>query len=160
MVCQPVLGNQNYDALIEDRRSGQTDITKVEFTLAAEGYEDHLRMKVFAEKGHISLHGHVAVKGTKHTGHDIQINGYAIGENELTSKAIDLFVEALARKADKHYGQQHWLCVFCDDNTLFRSRDIIENTCLRVNAVAAELNLDFSRIFVLGYSGELLWEIK
>ena len=62
--CLPVLGNDDHDAKIIDRRDDVPRVVPVEITFV-KSYEDALRMEYFEEHGEVSMTGKVAVVGTK-----------------------------------------------------------------------------------------------
>lgn len=159
VICEPVLGNQKYDALIEDRRGDAPIQIKVEFTIAVDGYDDHLRMKEFNERGRASAYGDIPVSGTKHTGHKIDVDESARYREELTSNAVRIVTEALRGKADRPYGLNHWLCVKFDDRIWVPNKDDVEAIRASVSSAKRALNLDFAKVFIVGSSGELLWEL-
>lgn len=157
--CEPVLGNQNYDALIEDRRCEPPIRVKVEFTVAVDGYDEHLRMEVLNKRGRASAYGKVSVSGTKHTGHKIAIEASGRDRQQLAGDVVGVLTKAMRGKADRPYGQSHWLCVMFDDRILIPNKDDLE--VVRASTIAARLslNLDFAKVFIVGKSGELLWEL-
>ena len=159
IICEPVPGNQKYDALIEDRRSDTPIQIKVEFTIAVDGYDDHLRMKVLNDKGSANAYGDISVSGTKHTGHKIDIDRSGRDRDELTSNAVRLLVEALRGKADRPYGLSHWLCVKFDDWIWVPNKNDAEQIRASVSSAKRALNLDFAKVFIVGSSGKLLWEL-
>ena len=159
VICEPVLGNQKYDALIEDRRGDASIQIKVEFTIAVDGHDDHLRMKELNEKGRANAYGDVSVSGTKHTGHNINIYDRALSRDELTSNAVRVVTEALRGKANRPYGLNHWLCVKFDDWIWVPNKDDTEAIRASVSSAKRALNLDFAKVFIVGSSGELLWEL-
>lgn len=159
VVCKPVLGNQNYDALIEDDRGDVPMRIKVEFTIAVDGYDDHLRMEVLNDKGSVNTYGDISVSGTKNTHHKIDIVPSGRDGDELKSNAVRLITEALRRKADRTYGLNCWLCVKFDDRIWVRNRDDLETIQASVFLVKRALNLDFAKVFIVGSSGELLWDL-
>jgi len=160
VICEPVLGNQNYDALIEDRRGNAPTRIKVEFTIAVDGYDDHLRMEVLNDKGSANVYGDISVSGTKHTGHKIGIEKSGRLGEEITRNAERLLIEALRGKADRPYGLDHWLCVKFDDRIWVpKNKDGAEQIRASVSSEKRALNLDFAKVFIVGSSGELLWEL-
>jgi hypothetical protein len=158
--CQPILGNQAFDAVIKDCRDKSAATIYLECTCAVDGYADHLRMKVLNEKGHVSAYGHVTVEGTIHTGQRITIDGGAMSRDELRIHSESLLVKALQSKADKHYGNSHWLCVEFDDWIWLRNAEDAATIKASLADCASHLKLDFAKVFVLGSSGELLWQLK
>jgi hypothetical protein len=157
--CQPVLGNQNYDALIEDGRCEAPIQIKVEFTIAIDGYDEHLRMEVLNERGRVSAYGEVSVSGTKHTGHKIDIEPSGRDRHQLAGVAVGVLTEALRGKADRPYGLNHWLCVMFDDRVLIPNKDDLEVIRASMLASRQALTLNFAKVFIVGKSGELLWDL-
>lgn len=158
--CQPVLGNQAFDSVIEDHRQGGIVTNYLECTCAIDGYADHLRMKVLNQKGHVSAYGNVVAKGNKRTGHEIEIDGGAVSRDELRNRAIALLTKALKGKAERFYGASHWLCVEFDDWIWLRNDDDAVEIRDTLADFRAALALDFGRVFILGSSGKLVWDLR
>ena len=60
-----VIGNQQYDAVVEDRRPDQGPITHIETTVSDWGYEESLRMEILSRDGHVPAYGRLLAKGAK-----------------------------------------------------------------------------------------------
>ena len=116
-------------------------------------------MEVLNEKGSASTYGDLSVSGTQHTGHKIDIDQSGRDREELSSNAMRIIIKALRGKADRRYGLNHWLCVKFDDRIWLPNKDDMEAIRASVLSEKRALNLDFAKIFIVGSSGELLWDL-
>ena len=74
------VGNQNYDATVTDGRDNSSSVEHIEVTLASDGEEGYLRMRVLHETGEVSGLGTVTKSGTQKTGLTIRV------EREMVSQ--------------------------------------------------------------------------
>jgi hypothetical protein len=86
--CIPNLDTSNdYDAIIHDYSVSPPAEHKIEFTLAIEGYTEHLRMEYLLEHGHVNLFGEVSSVGTKKMGRKISVEGNYSGPKIVAKQA-------------------------------------------------------------------------
>ncbi len=112
-----VLGNQNYDATVEDRREQKSPFTFIEVTQAHEGENDYLRMLALDRNGHVSAHGGVRKTGTKATGIHVKVESTAQSHSTLLTQELDRIEAAIQRKMGKPYPPDTALVVACNDYT-------------------------------------------
>lgn len=152
---QHVLGNQNFDAIIKDRRLKKSSLKFIEITQAHEGENAHLRMIHLEEKGHTSILGKVKKSGTKNTGLTIEIESEAVSHNSVVDSEIERIHDAAQRKSDKQYPDNTGLVIVCEDYIAFRDEDDIDRL---TNYVTENILVDltnFREIFIVGWSSRL-----
>jgi hypothetical protein len=74
-------------------------------------------------------------------------------------KVVGMLMEAMHGKDNRRYGLGHWLCVKFDDRRWMPNKDDAEAIRASVSSAKRRLNLDFAKVFIVGSSGELLWEL-
>jgi hypothetical protein len=161
--CIPNLGNENFDAIIRDYSHSPIYEQKIEFTLAIDGHDDHLRMKYFVEHGHVSLTGPLKCRGTEKTGHKISVKNEPACHVESLQNYFSLIKRSAVKKCKpKNYGKDHVLVISIEDNLPPRydnSRDIDAlNEFIKSNVV--NLPLDFGELYILGLSGKTFLPFK
>lgn len=153
-----LIGNQNYDVEITDKRLEKSPLKYLEITQAHEGENAHLRMIKLKEDGHANAFGKVKKIGTKHTGLYIEIENEAIEHGELVRKELKRIHEAADRKRGKVYPEGTGLIIICDDYVAFRkSEDIVKLKEYIKSNVLPSFN-NFTRIFVIGWSSKIFLE--
>ncbi len=110
-----ILGSQNYDATIQDRRRQQAPFSFVEITQAHEGENDLLRMVALERDGHVNVLGAVQKRGTKNTGIHVEVENKAFEHSKVFQSEIRRVEEAIRRKSDKSYPPGTALLVVFDD---------------------------------------------
>jgi hypothetical protein len=160
VLCIPNLGNENYDAIVRFTEDGVERESYIEFTYAKEGYEESLRMEVLNERGSVNALAEVKVTGTKATGHKIEIPEKAVLRDHTLNKNLSLIKQRVEAKTGKDYGSSHSLVVVIDDYLGFQFPE--DETRLRqfVNTELISLELNFSRLYLLGASGKSLLEFN
>ncbi len=149
ILLQPVIGSQNYDAIITDLRSKPNAQSYLEITQSHEGENDYLRRLALQEQGFVFMPSHVTKTGTKKTGLQVSVkpnvNSGKIAENELNR-----IVDAAKRKAGKNYPTNTSLIIVFDDDRFFQRR--IENVTLDdfFRKYILSLDLRFSILYLVG----------
>ncbi len=153
-----IIGNQNHDVVITDKRLRKSPLKYLEITQAHDGEDAHLRMVKLNEEGHANAFGKVKKSGTKHTGLTIEINNEAIEHGELVRKELKRIYEAADRKKRKEYPEGTGLIIICDDYIAFRKPEDIEQLkeYIEKNVLAGMSN--FTKIFVIGWSSKIYLE--
>jgi hypothetical protein len=160
--CLPNLDNRDFDATIFDYSISPPSELKVEITYAVDGYNEHLRMKYFAENGYVNAIGKVSKSGTIHTGHKISVEDENENENEdedfepyLLEQSFSLIRSAVENKSIKpqRYGQGHILLVafehfgFLSEQDRFALKAYVEKHVLT-------LSLNFAALYVVELVGK------
>jgi hypothetical protein len=121
------VGNQPFDATIEDKRTGGTSLAYAEVTMAHEGEIEYLRMRHLHEKGSSHRFGKVIKSGTKKTGLNVTIEPEAVSQSAVLAQERALLSQALERKMGKPYQDNTVLIVGFDDIMAHDRADNIAN---------------------------------
>src|SRR5690349_14610534 len=97
------IGNQNFDASVEDKRSTNSGVEHLEVTLAGDGEEGYLRMLALHECGQISGLGQVTKTGTRKTGVKVTVSNEMVSQLEVLAKEKARVANAIERKLGKPY---------------------------------------------------------
>jgi hypothetical protein len=157
IICIPNLGNDNFDAIIRNNSCSPPIDLKIEFTLAIDGKDDHLRTKYFVDHGHVSLTGPLTYTGTEKTGHKIHIENEAVSHNDSLKKAFALVKSRAEQKCKpKNYGINHILVIIIDDYIAPRYDNLKDLEALSdfMKSNVINLPLDFREVDILGLSGK------
>lgn len=115
-----VIGNQNYDGLVEDHRPEPERIRFLEATTTLRTYEDALRLEELNRRGHVAAFGRVIAIGPKHHRKAIIAENIAHEHEKIRAEHLQLVEEAVRRKAKKDYQADTVLIVAVDDLVAFR----------------------------------------
>lgn len=160
VIVECVLGNQNYDAKICDKRSHGSSIKFVEITQAHYGADEYYRMLHLQEKGHVSMFGRVNKKGTKNTGYEIEVKNVAKNYDRVLFEEIELIHKAAVRKSKKKYPARTALLIACEDYIVFRNNADIEQL-LKYFADNTIQELDrFHAVFLVGLGSRLFLQLQ
>jgi hypothetical protein len=146
-----VLGNQNYDATIEDHRAQKSPFSFIEVTQAHEGENEHLRMLVLEREGHVSLLGPVHKSGTKATGIHVEVEGVALRHATVLQRELDRVEAAILRKTGKPYPPDTALLVVFDDYISIKDESDLEALRSRIQPLLSCLE-NFRWLAVVGWS--------
>lgn len=119
----PVLGDQNYDAIVTDRRPNPVTFGRIEVTQAHEGEDEYLRMLDLERKGHTSLLGSVRKSGIKSSGITVSIESTAMSHADILDRQIRLVQDAIERKLAKQYPPDTALLVVFEDNIAIQDEE-------------------------------------
>ena len=154
-----VLGNQNYDAIITDKRPQPAPFRYLEITQAHEGENEHLRMLALQRDGHVNVLGNVRKKGTKRTGITVEVKNEAKQHNEVLAIELERIKEAVNRKVGKPYPQNSGLLVVFDDYIAIKDEDDVAALKEVLRDGGRKLN-EFCWIGAVGWSGKIFLERK
>jgi hypothetical protein len=153
VTCKPVLGNQNFDAVVrEPMPNGMTE-RKLEVTRAIDGYDEHLRIKYLNEHGYASKVGKMTVSGSKLRGHNIKLNRITESRQTVVQGNLELILKAARGKTGKEYGSSHSLVIAFDDYRVFRNAEDLEVLKAFVEQEFSGMDLDFEAVYLVGESG-------
>jgi hypothetical protein len=147
---KPVLGNQNYDAVLTDRSHCPALVSYVEVTQAHEGETEHLRAVYLDEHGYVPGTGPVHKTGTKKTGLHVSPELEAVPVVETAHSELRRIAEAVKRKESKAYPDSTCLVVTFDDGPMFR--EVIDEAAIDQFVVdnLKGLDLRFSALCLVG----------
>jgi hypothetical protein len=126
VVIQHVLGNQNYDGIVDDRRPQPDSLHYLEVTTTLKTYEESLRMELLTQQGHAPAYGRVIAQGPRHSRRAIRAEGGVRDHRQTRAEHLALVENAVARKAKKDYEPNTALIVAVDDSVPFRDPDDVE----------------------------------
>lgn len=122
-----VLGIQNHDAVIEDRRANPSRVRFIEVTLSDQTYEDAIRMELLNRDGHAPATGTVRVEGPRHNRRVLEGQTEAVDHVISREQAIQSVHRAIVRKLGGKYPAGTALVVRIDDYLPFRfDEDVAE----------------------------------
>jgi hypothetical protein len=157
--CIPNLRNDNFDAIIRDYSCSPPTELKLEFTLAIDGHDDHLRMKYFIEHNYVSLTEPLSHTGTEKTGHKIALEGVLPSHYALLENNFLLIKNRAQQKCKpKSYGKNHILVIIIDHNISpgFDNEKDLKALKEFTETNLINLPLDFGELYILGLSGKTL----
>lgn len=121
------VGNQSYDAVVSDARSESSAVQYIEVTMATEGEDDYLRMRVLHEVGRVSGLGVVTKHGTKKSGLTINVGNEMVSQQEVLCRERVRVSQAIERKLGGSYPPNTLLLIGFDDTMSFDRSDNIKN---------------------------------
>ena len=145
----PVIGNQKYDALI----TTESEIYKVEATLACDGYEEHHRMQILQIEGHVPAWGKIEVSGTKHTGHKYKVHSSGVSNLQIYRSIINNILNAYRQKVSMSYKNVRHLIIGFGDNLGFGELDDVEVFRSMLSKLSGAHKGSFKGIWIVGNSG-------
>jgi hypothetical protein len=122
IICH-LLGNQNFDARVDDQRESKGNVEYLEATTTLMTYEDSLRMEVLSKEGHVAAYGPVVAIGPKYNREKITATGTAREHTAIRADHLLLIQQSVERKAGKTYRRGTVLVVAIDDSVPFRGAD-------------------------------------
>jgi hypothetical protein len=129
-----VIGNQNYDATVDDRREHPGPVRFIEVTLSDQTRDDSIRMELLNRDGHAPGTGPVRAEGPRDNRRILEGRSEAVDHVDLREQALGAVRDAIARKLGVQYPAGTALIVRIDDHLPFRNDEDVDE----LNAVAAE----------------------
>jgi len=160
VLLKPVIGSQNYDAEIIDKRTEPTDKCYIEITQAHEGENDYFRRCELLKNGYVFSNAPVIKKG-KGKSLTVSIPPEATPVEEGVKKELNRIVDAAKRKAGKDYPDNTSLIIFFDDAELSEERLKVLNCPTLDDFVKKKLlplDLRFTMLYLVGEVQELFRE--
>lgn len=151
ILIQPIIGPQNYDAVITDQRIEPPIQSYVEVTQSHEGEDEYLRSLVLYGKGIVPLRGPVIKKGTKKKGIQIDVPYVATDVIQNVRDELMRIVEAAKRKEGKDYPCDTSLLIPFDDGLHFKNviNDIELDAFITKHVLKLDLRL--STLYLMGW---------
>ncbi len=118
-----VIGNQNHDALVEDKRDRTESIRYLEVTTTLKTYDDALRMEILSKEGSVAAYGPVIAEGPKFSRTSLKADGVAREHAQIRADHLKLVQEVVERKAKKKYEPDTALVVAVDDSVPFSTQE-------------------------------------
>jgi hypothetical protein len=146
---QSVVGSQNFDAKVIDRRTEPASVTFVEITQAHEGIDNYFRRCELLEKGFVFSYAPV-IKTGKGRNRIVSIPPKAIPVEERAENELDRILDAAKKKASKDYPRNTVLLIFFDDSQPFQEVVNHEKLDIFTNEKILKLDLRFSGLYLIG----------
>ena len=149
VVCKLSIDDADFNAIIVDYRDRPLKVHKLKFVQAIHAYEEYLQRVYLPEQGFLSAMSRLA--GSSAHGSHEPVNNIA-----WLNKSLELIAETVALETGKRYGRDTSLVVVFDDYASFRSDDDLAALERFVSSEILPMQLDFSKLFLLGWSGHTL----
>jgi len=153
VTLQILIGNQNFDAIVQDGWKEKGLIQYVEVTQAHEGEDFHLRMINLCKEGSVSAIGKVNKQGTKRTGLYVSVENEARLHSDIVDEELKRIGDALKRKIGKIYPQGTALVVAFDDYVAITKPSDLVLLKNSIDHFHPELS-KFVLLFLIGISGK------
>ena len=115
-----VIGSQQYDATVEDRRANASPIQYIETTVSDRDYTESLRMEILNRDGSVPAYGDVQAEGPKGQRTLLKAKSMAVNHDKIRAKHIAAVIGVVKSKAAKSYPNNTALVVRIDDAGAFR----------------------------------------
>ena len=109
------LGNQPYDATIDDRRDPGGPIRYIEVSEGVDGYANALRMELLNQQGHAPAYGPISAEGARHNRGVIVADTQAHSKRALQDQELARLSEAAEKKSIRDYPDGTALVIVIDD---------------------------------------------
>lgn len=143
------VGNQNYDATVEDLRNPSSLVQPIEVTMADDGEDSFLKMFVLHSEGYVSSLGKVTKTGTKKAGRQINISDDMTCQADVLKAERDQISRALDRKLKKNYPPNTLLLLAFNDRMAFDRTDNRANLESMLNSYLPQLII-FHSVAIIG----------
>lgn len=147
---KPVLGNQNYDAIVKDLKTDPPSLSYIEITQAHEGENEYLRRLILQRNGVVFPTSDIKKKGTKRTGLEVSTKPKAVEVNEIIHDELGRILDAAKRKEGKDYLPNTSLVIKFSDSHRFLEPTVVAQLDRLVKDDIAKLNLNFTTLFLVG----------
>ncbi len=149
ILVQPVIGCQNYDAVVTDLRTTPASKSYVEITQSHEGKESALRRLALFQSGSVPGYGKIIKTGTKRTGIQVYAEAEAFPvEAPPSDDDLEKMLAAAKKKEGKSYPANTSLIIFFDSLHLARVPDVAKLDDF-VNKYILKLDLRFSMLYLV-----------
>jgi hypothetical protein len=149
VVCKPSIDDHDFNAIVVDYRDRPLKVHKLKFVHAIHAYEAYLQRVYLAEEGFLSAVSRLMTSNAH--GSDEPVNNIA-----WLNKSLELIAQTVASETGKRYGRDTSLVVVFDDYAAFRSHDDLAALERFVSSEILPMQLSFSKLFLLGWSGHTL----
>ena len=148
VVCKPSIDDE-FDAVVVDYRDRPLKVHKLKFKHAIHAYDEYLRRVCLPEEGFLSALAMLSGRGA-HTGEE------PVNNIVWLNKSLELIAETASLEVNKVYGRDASLVIVFDDYASFHSEEDIAALERFVTSEILPMPLDFSKLFLLGWSGHTL----
>jgi len=146
-----VLGNQSYDAIVEDNRDAKSPFSFVEITQAHAGEDEYLRMLALDREGRVSALGPVHKVGTKATGIYVDVENVGVTHSDILEAELARVESAITRKLGKAYPSNTALLVVFDDHISIRDENDKDALRARITPLLPDVD-NFCWLAIVGWT--------
>ncbi|MFC1985628.1 hypothetical protein ACFLWC_01375 [Chloroflexota bacterium] len=159
VLLQPIIGNQNYDAVVTDLRTKPASKGYIEITQSHEGENDYWRRLKLLKNGSVFRYATV-IKVGKGKNRTVSITPEATPVEERVKNELNRILNAAKRKTGKDYPVNAALIISFDDTPPFERALKVMGTTIDIFVKKEILNLDlrFSQLYLVGAAKELFRE--
>ena len=151
VTLQPVIGSQNYDALIIDHAFYPPHESRLEITMAL-GDDEYLKRFMLREKpsSPTPISGYIEKTGTQNTGINLTSHLHVRRLEDYLEKQKNLIGKALKKKLQKEYETNTSLLIIFEDATTFDETKIKEELCCFVESKLGAEKTQFLHLYLIG----------
>ena len=153
-----VLGNQNYDVIVEGADSYQ--IKYLEITSSNNSEEEHLRSIKIAEEGKVNIYGKVQKLKNKPESKDILVKNEAVKHSKVLLKSLDEIRENITKKCSIEYPKHTGLVILINNAKCFYIDNDLNQLNELISSLESKLKNSFSNLFVVGTNGSIVGQYK
>ena len=153
-----VLGNQNYDVVVEGAKSYQIDYLEITSSINSE--EEHLRSVKFAKEGKVNIYGKVKKLKNKPEAKDIIVKDEAVWHSDPLSKSLARIRSILNKKCSIEYPKSTGLVILIDNIKCFYIDDDLNQLNKLVKSLEPKLKNSFSHLFFVGVNDSIVSQYK
>jgi hypothetical protein len=151
VVCKPNLGadtDETHDALYIDYRDRPLKVQKLEFAHSIYSYAQYVRRVYFPTEEPVFIY-----RKRRRPPKATHAEGELISNVAWLNKSLELIATAARRKRGQHHAPDTSLVIVFDDYAAFRTEDDLAALERFVTHEILPMELDFCRLFLLGWSG-------
>lgn len=152
VTLKPVIGNQNYDALIIDHAFDPPHESKLEITMALGNDEYFLKRLMLQKEGWAPISGYIEKTGTKNKGRNLTPHPGVRRLEDYLENQKNLIGKALEKKLQKEYETNTSLLIIFEDATTFDETKIKEELCCFVESKLGAEKTQFLHLYLIGSS--------
>ena len=150
VTVQHHLGNQPYDATIDDLRDSPGPIRYIEVSETIDGHANALRMELLNQQGHAPAYGPISAEGSRHIRGEIVADTQAHSKRDLQAQELARLSEAAKKKFSRGYPDGTALVIVIDDFVPFRDEEDVSVLDDHVQEVVLPLTDQFPVLAVVG----------
>ena len=98
-----VIGSQQYDATVEDRRQKPSAVAFIEATVSDRNYTEALRMEILNRDRSVAAYGEVQAEGRKGRRTKLEAKSMAVKHDDIRAQHIEAVIDAVGKKAKIKY---------------------------------------------------------
>ncbi len=151
VVCKINVSDESYDALFIDYRHRPLRVHRLEFAHAIHGYDEYVRRVYLPDDGLVAA---LSMFGARTE--DVAEPGEPASKVVWLNKSLELIATAARQRLLRRYGRGMSFVIVFDDYAAFSSAQDLKALERFVRSEILPIGLDFHRLFLLGWSGQVL----